>query len=376
MNSHGLYNVTLESTSAFRHPPKVGLVRERTGVPVFLLYLTQISRPGRFEVHSLEDVENQILTSTEPADKIAWRYLLPFFRGEGTLAHVVTLPILRESPLLPALCGEDRGLGHRSGIHVLKEYVEVADLVSIPQASRLLDVAQLRIFYEKLDSVLAPLQHYFSLLDLPLHFSSVDAAHFLRGLILPDSAAYYPWLHLPEGVSPPSAAVAAAYQRSDAEYNINEIPANRPLKGAVRPLFVHPPTELHDLISNRVNVVHAFNENDIRLWGGRTLADPLDADGRFISNRRTLKAVREAIHQICEPFVLEPMHSDLPRFVDVTIQSALMPLAKLFDTGHPRPFEVRVSLARTGRDDVLQVDLKFSIPYAVDQMSISLGLTG
>ncbi len=376
MEPHGIYNLSIDSQATGKMPSRVGLLRHRTGVPVVPLFLEEVKQPTTREVHSLEDIETQILSSSNAWDKTAWETMLPFFEMGGTHAHVVSLPLpSSREERLAGMIGTDRGLRHRTGLNALKSFSEIADLIVVPQASLGLTLEEHRIFYHSLFDTIAPLSHFFTLVDFPKNTDEAQAQNWLRGTICPDAAAYLPWVLLGNRLSSPAIVAAAAFQMSDAQHGINEIPANRSLTGGYQPIRKFSPAQLQTFLNLRLNVFHQFGNGEVRIWGGRTLADPMDLDNRFISTRRTVLALREAIHQICEPFVLEPMQEGLADLVDVALQSAFQPIVKIFDANAKQPFQTNITVHSSGADDVLQVNVTFSIPYAVDQMSVRLGLT-
>jgi len=377
MEPHGIYNLTIENQPSGRLSSRIGLLRHRTGVPVVPLFLEEVKHPLSRELHSLEDIETQVLSSSSAWDKAAWETLLPFFEMGGTQAHVVSLPLPSERcDRLAAMIGFDRGLRHRTGIHALKNFAEQADLIVVPQASMGLSLEEHRIFYHTLFDVISPMAHFFTLVDFPKNTDEGSVQTWLSGTFCADAAAYFPWLLHGKRLTPPAMVTAAAFQSSDSFHGINEIPANRVLSGEYQPLRRFSPAQLQDLLEHRVNLFHQFGTGEVRIWGGRTLADPMDLDNRFISTRRTMLALREAIHQICEPFVLEPMQEGLANLVDVALQSAFQPIVKVFDPNAKNPFQTNIEVVSNGAEDVLKVDVTFSIPYAVDQLSVSLGLTG
>ena len=378
--STNLYNLEVEAQSGWRNPPRVGLLRERTGVPVFLLYLTDIVETRHLELNSLDDVESEILKSSSAWDKAAWEGLIPFFDAEGVYALVLALPLSSPSSpnLVKDMIGKDRGLKERSGIFSLRGQLEFADLVVVPQASQVLSSKDHRLYYKALFTLLDELNHFFAIVDFPKNFDPATIQKWMKGIVAPNAAAYYPWLIKDNKMINPAASVAALYQATDREMSINELPANKPMArtpNLARPMVKLTPHDLEQCLESRLNVVHLFGNGEVRVWGGRTLAEPLDLDGRFISNRRTLLALREAVHQICEPFVLEPLNENLPHLVDVAMQSTFQGLKRLFDPAAKQPFRSQVNVVSRDREDVLEVNVHYSVPYALDEMAFSLALT-
>lgn len=373
MEDHGIYNLSLTKGGAHCRPRRVGLLRERTGIPLFLLFLHEGSM-GSHELHSVEDVESHIFRATNLQDKQAWRLLLPFFEGAGTSAYVYTSPLSQDSTNHVAdLLGAERSLTTRTGLHAVKGWTEYCDLLVIPQLSSLLNLDQWLLFVDAAFSFLSKTQHYFFLLDLPKNSQPLYTEN-LNKLENPDAAIYFPWIVRDSEVLPPAPLVAAAFQANDLD-NIQDLPANRTLRVPYRPIQHFSPTNLADFLDKRINVIHELAPNDVRIWGAQTLASRRDGEARYISTRRTLTAVKEAIHELCEPFVLEPLYNDLPKIVDVALQSAFQPFRRIFDTSVRDPFRTNVRVIRKRTEDILQVDVQFLFPFALDEINFSLALT-
>ncbi|MBI4403747.1 MAG: hypothetical protein HY537_06285 [Deltaproteobacteria bacterium] len=377
MQPHGLYNLTVDYSGTFSRNSRVGLRHGRTAVPLFLLYLKGLNSPQAFELHTAQDAEMHLLQHTDPFNRRAWEMVGCFFQAEGSRALVVALPFTgKPSKLMADMLGVDRALGSQTGIYAIKRFVEHADLIVVPQAAELLSNSQHRRFYEELFGLARELKHYFILVDFPKTAERQAIEHWLKNLECSDAAAYFPWVWKNGRAYPPTPIVAAAYQVNDKEHSIHELPANRPLSGGFVPLLEHTPVRLHELMDMRLNVLHRFPTGEVRIWGGNTLADKLDFDGRFISVRRTLVALRESIQQICEPFVLEPITSDLPQFIQASLHSFFESVRRLFDPDAKDAFVAEVDIVRKHGQDIVQVDVGFNLPYAMDQIRLSLGLEG
>jgi hypothetical protein len=384
MNSHGennlfgLTGLTFENLRAGKRAPRVGLLRENTGVPLFLLFLHD-STPRSLSLGSFDDVVSQIIAEQLPFNKHAWETLLPFFEAGGQSAHVVTLR-LNENPdeFLSSIIGDDRSFTQRTGIHVITHFFEYADLVVIPQMSSLFadNPDDLQTFAKTLFSFVESTEHFFLILDLPKKVTPTEFAQWKW--TCPNAAVYYPWLLRDGAAWGPAPAAAAAFQMTDRKSHINDIPANRNLFSQhfnYDPLCRMQPAELKYILEQRLNVFHSFSDADLRIWGGRTLASPHDVDSRFISTRRTVLAVREAISDLCEPYVLEPLHRDLPKFIDVALQSSFQPHRKAFDSNHKQPFQTNVRLVAHENTDVIEVGVKCFIPFALDEIAFELAVS-
>ncbi len=376
MAAHGVYHLDVNVQPEWSTPKFVGLLKGRTGVPVCLLYLRGIQVQRLLELHSLEDVESEILKADNAWDKEAWKSCLPFFEAEGELLHVAALPISGSiQTRLPEMLGHDRGIRTRSGIHVLKSFTEFADIVVVPQASQILSAGEHRVFYQRLLEEIGQLQHYFFLIDFPKHFSLGDIEVEWRGFHSADCAAYAPWVMYKGEAFAPGLSVAAMIQQNDAENGISDLPANRPLKGRPVPLYTLNPREIRRMQELRINVFQELGKEDVRIWGGLTMADACDNDAKFITSRRALLAVKEAVEEICAPFVMEPLCEDsLPSRVEANLTSIFARVTKLFDPDAKIPFLFKVGVSPIEGEDVLVVDMQYWVPYALNEVSLSLGV--
>jgi len=378
VNSRGggsLYNVSVSQGQVGPwKSPRVGLLHERTGVPVFLIYLRSLEQVRHWELYSVESLEAELVQAS-PEDKAAWQALVPFFLADGTSAHVIALPI-SSNPDLGELIGHNHGLVDRTGIHALRSFRDHADLVAVPQASMLLTGEDHRLFYENLFNLVTELSHFFCLVDFPRNFTAEDIRNWTKGTICAEAAAYHPWIFQDGVASPPGPVAAAAYQVNDRLNGINDLPANRDIAGQFRPLQNLTPVQVRQLNDTRVNALVQWTRSPMRFWGGSTLADKLDVNARFASTQRTLLAIREAISAICEPFVLEPATNELAQFMNATLQSFFQSSRKLFHPDAAEPFTSSVALRRKAKQDFMEVNISFSIPYVMDQLELSMAMTG
>lgn len=375
MRPHGAYNLSVGlENAAVERSPRVGLVHHRTGVPVFLLYLRGITKVRRHTLHSIEALDQELLSCTE-LDRAAWESLTPFFIAGGIYAHVVCIPI-RVDCDLGQLVGFDRGLEARTGIYSLRSFSDHADMVSVPQAATLLDPMDLKLFYGQLLDFTQQIEHFFVLLDPPVSLNSEEVRTWVSSIISPDAAIYFPWILYENTKLPPSPLIAAAFQVSDLEYGIQELPANRDLNISLEPMYRLTPEELRLLGEHRVNTVISWTGNGLRLWGGRTLADRLDIESRFISTRRVTRCVREAIQEVCEPFVMEPATDEVTRILEVSLQSFFQEHRRLFHPDAKEPYRVSARRRSEGAEDVIEVSFGFSIPYVLHQMTMNISIAG
>jgi phage tail sheath protein FI len=131
-------------------------------------------------------------------------------------------------------------------------------------------------------------------------------------------ALYYPWIQVfdiatqlmaPDGngerLCAPSGHVAGIYARVDHERGVHKAPANEVVRGAL---------ELDDQISKNIqdglnphgiNCIRNIND-DITVWGARTVGGDANTDLKYINVRRTLIFLRKSIDQGTQWVVFEP----------------------------------------------------------------------
>ncbi len=364
-----LYNLRIDQSSLKRSQTKIGLLRGNTGVPVFFFLMEGLPSPLSLELRSLESLEDLKAKYPSTNNLFTFHALQAFFETGGVCAHAHFIPWKVSEPAFPQLLGKDLGLTRRTGIHNLRDFREVCDLVAAPQAATLLNPEERIHFYQELIRLGAP--HFFALIDdeLTLKIGEIQASP----LSSPDAAVFLPWLQWNDLLVPASLMAAVCIQINDRTKGISQLPVNQPLPENLLPLIQLKPAELNHLTEIKKNVFHRFSDGQVRLWSGRTLSSQYAFETQAISLRRTLNAIQEAVSFICESFVLEPLAEGLAHQVDVAIQSALQPISTIFSS-EKSPFQTDVAVIREGFDDILNVNLKVSLPYVLEEVSLTLSM--
>jgi phage tail sheath protein FI len=132
-------------------------------------------------------------------------------------------------------------------------------------------------------------------------------AHFLRRNY-PDWDAKIKKIVETNSLLPPTGAVAGAFVRSDEQFGIQKAPANIVLRGIKK---------LHSVVNDTnqgqfnvpsdgksINCIRSFINNDIKIWGARTLDGNVD-DFRYVNVRRTMSMLQESIKTLLEQFVFD-----------------------------------------------------------------------
>ena len=108
---------------------------------------------------------------------------------------------------------------------------------------------------------------------------------------------------------PPSAAMAGIYSMVDNNIGVFKSPANVGMGSVVKPAVNITSDEQDDLNiplnGKAVNAIRTFPGKGILVWGARTL-DGNSQDWRYISVRRTVIFIEQAIKYAAEPYVFAP----------------------------------------------------------------------
>jgi phage tail sheath protein FI len=132
------------------------------------------------------------------------------------------------------------------------------------------------------------------------------------------AAWYYPWikvfdpgtkLQAPDadgGLNvPPSGHLAGIYARVDTERGVFKAPANESIRGALGVAHALSRADQNGLNPKGVNCIRVLND-DILVWGARTVGGDINADLKYVNVRRTLLFLRESIDEGLEWAVFEP----------------------------------------------------------------------
>lgn len=132
------------------------------------------------------------------------------------------------------------------------------------------------------------------------------------------AAWYFPWIKVfdpvarnnggaPDGVIsvPPSGHIAGIYARVDHERGVHKAPANEAIRGALDVTQRLSKEHQDGLNPKGVNCIRVLNDN-ILVWGARTVGSKDGDDVKYISVRRTLLFLRKSIDEGTQWVVFEP----------------------------------------------------------------------
>jgi Bacteriophage tail sheath protein len=132
------------------------------------------------------------------------------------------------------------------------------------------------------------------------------------------AAWYFPWIKVfdpatkllsPTGDGlisvPPSGHMAGIYARVDNDRGVHKAPANEVIRGALDVTQAISKADQDGLNPKGVNCIRVLNDN-ILVWGARTVGGDANADLKYINVRRTLLFLRESIDEGTQWVVFEP----------------------------------------------------------------------
>lgn len=132
------------------------------------------------------------------------------------------------------------------------------------------------------------------------------------------AAWYYPWITVFDPATqlqnptsagalavPPSGHIAGIYARVDTERGVFKSPANEAIRGALGVTHALSKADQDGLNPKGVNAIRVLNDN-VLVWGARTIGGDANTDTKYISVRRTLLFLRESIDEGTQWAVFEP----------------------------------------------------------------------
>jgi phage tail sheath protein FI len=133
------------------------------------------------------------------------------------------------------------------------------------------------------------------------------------------AAWYFPWIKVfdpvakkyradaPDGTIsvPPSGHIAGIYARVDDARGVHKAPANEAIMGALDVTQRLSKAHQDTLNPKGVNCIRVLNDN-ILVWGARTVGGDANADVKYINVRRTLLFIRKSIDEGTQWVVFEP----------------------------------------------------------------------
>jgi phage tail sheath protein FI len=209
--------------------------------------------------------------------------------------------------------GWDRGPGQRAGLMALVDADDAALLVA-PDAMLFIDRSpgpegemRAQRVQDAMIDMCENLKDRFAILDCPQSRDVEVVKRWRRRTDSSYAAYYWPWIEMPtQGGGtrriPASGIMAGIFALCELEVGVHQVPANRPIVGAVD-LSIHL-TEDHlgNLNSEAVNCFRI--QRGIRPWGARTASS--DPDWRYVNVRRLFIMLRRALEMGMAWMTFEP----------------------------------------------------------------------
>lgn len=170
------------------------------------------------------------------------------------------------------------------------------------------------------------------------------------------AAWYFPWINVfdpaaqkyennPKGIVsvPPSGHIAGIYARVDNERGVHKAPANEAVMGALDVSQRLSKAQQDGLNPKGVNCIRVLNDN-ILVWGARTVGGDANGDTKYINVRRTLLFLRKSIDEGTQWVVFEPNDPGLWQKITRNVTAFLTEVWRsgaLFGTTAPEAFYVK-----------------------------------
>lgn len=138
-----------------------------------------------------------------------------------------------------------------------------------------------------------------AVLDSATHQSDLSATSPRRDSDTQYGAFYHPWYVTPHPKSgadtlvPPGAAMCGIFARTDRIQGVRKAPTNVSVAGAIDLEFESNTTQQESLSARGVNRIQSVSDQDIRVWGARTLSS--DPGLHSLKIRRYLIFLKAAI---------------------------------------------------------------------------------
>ncbi|HEU4874752.1 MAG TPA: phage tail sheath subtilisin-like domain-containing protein [Pyrinomonadaceae bacterium] len=170
------------------------------------------------------------------------------------------------------------------------------------------------------------------------------------------AAWYFPWINVfdpaaqkyednPQGIVsvPPSGHVAGIYARVDNERGVHKAPANEPVRGALNVTQRLSKAHQDGLNPKGVNCIRVLNDN-ILIWGARTIGGDANTEVKYINVRRTLLFLKKSIYEGTQWVVFEPNEPGLWKKITRNVTAFLTNVWRsgaLFGTTQQEAFYVK-----------------------------------
>ena len=143
------------------------------------------------------------------------------------------------------------------------------------------------------------------------------------------AALYFPWIQVYDPASqsniyiPPSGHIAGVYARVDGQRGVHKAPANEPILGALGLKYNLSQTKQDLLNPDGINCIRKLNDN-IRVWGARTLGGDANEEFKYLNVRRYFNYLKDSLDKGTQWAVFEPNNPDLWQRIKRNVSSFLI----------------------------------------------------
>jgi phage tail sheath protein FI len=247
-----------------------------------------------------------------------------FFNNGGGRCFVLNVGQFEEGDekgKVGAYMGTDNGPGERTGLKAFEEVEEINMVVAPGQTHPAIQDAVL--------SHCENMRYRFALLDSPEVIEKGGVDKIPKPRDSKYGAYYFPWVEVYDPYQgniymPPSGYMAGIYARVDGERGVHKAPANEIVRGALGLRYNITKGEQDILNPKGINVIRAFTNRGIRVWGARTISS--DASWRYINVRRLFNMVEQSIENGTQWVVFEPNDPKLWKRVTRDLSAFLLRL--------------------------------------------------
>jgi len=253
-----------------------------------------------------------------------------------------------ETKKVGAYLGEDNGPGERTGLKAFEDVEDINIVVAPGQTHPAIQDAVL--------SHCENMRYRFAILDAPEVIEKGGVDKIPKPRDSKYGAYYFPWVEVYDPFKgnvyvPPSGAMAGIYARSDGERGVHKAPANEIVRGALGLRYNITKGEQDILNPKGINVIRAFSNRGIRVWGARTISS--DASWRYVNVRRLFNMVEQSIEIGTQWVVFEPNDERLWKRVTRDISAFLLRLWRqgaLFGSSPEQAFYVKCDAETNPRE--------------------------
>ncbi len=290
---------------------RIGLLSDRTGVPLFVLLCNAELSGNVYDLTDASQAPRMLRNGTSLLDRTSIQFIEAFFEAGGRRLVVQFERTeldekSNQDELLAAILGTDFGFRLKTGLYNIPTLDSFIDLVAIPQAAIVFTAHRLTHLYQRCLDLSEQCGSVFVLIDPPRLNDRQALLTWCSSINHERGIQSYPWLgHRRLKLIPPSVLLAAHIQQVDEKFSVAESPANLAFSDQFSPIEEFDLTNAKSLLAARVNLFLTRPDRIKVMWGHATCLREA-SEGGIIPTARAAAAIREAVVQIVDPFLMEP----------------------------------------------------------------------